>query len=88
MAFTESDCSFENIACDIVSNKQIETCESYDMNQNRITEFTKRCRKNKITLYCRKCDPDFACPDEFKMNRHELPPLIITDGYIYKEEKI
>jgi len=50
--------------CDIASNKQIEKCEFYKMNQNIIIKFKRRHNKNKATLYFRKCDPDFACQDE------------------------
>ena len=88
LAVTESDSSYENFVCDIASNKQIETREFYNMNQNSIIDFTKRFNKNEVTLYCRKCDPDFARQDEYKLNPDELLPLIVSDDYLYVEEEI
>ena len=52
---TESDSSYENTVCDDASNKQIETCEFYNMNQNNIIDYTKRYYKNEVRLYCRRC---------------------------------
>jgi hypothetical protein len=62
LAVTESDYSYEKPVSDIASNKQIETCELYNMNQNSIIDFTKRYNKGEVALYCRKCDPDFCTP--------------------------
>jgi len=36
---------FENYLCDIASNKQIETLESYDMNEKSIVDYTNRHNK-------------------------------------------
>ena len=88
MADKESYSSYENFVCDIASNKQTETHEFYNMNQNNISDFTKRYHKNEVKLYCRKYDPDFACQDENKLNPDELQPLTVTDGYLYVEEEI
>ena len=88
LAVTESNSSYENFVCDIASNKQIETREFYNMNQSSFIDFIKRFNKNKVTLYCRKCDPDFACQDEYKLNPDELLPLIVSDDYLYVEEEI
>jgi hypothetical protein len=88
LAVTESDSSYENFVCDIASNKQIETREFYHMNQSSIIDFIKRFNKNEATLYCRKCDPDFAHQNEYKLNPDELPPLIVSDDYLYVEEEI
>jgi len=46
LAVEESDSSFENIMCNITSNKQIETLEFYNMNYSSINYFTKRFNKN------------------------------------------
>ena len=78
----------ENIVCDIVSNNQIEIYEFYIMNLNGVIEFTVRHNKIEVTLYCRKFSPDFTCQDEYELNTNELPPLIITDGYLCEEEEI
>jgi len=72
---TESDSSYEGFVCDIASNKQIDTHKFYNMNQSSVIDFTKRHNKNEIKLYCRKCNPDFACQDEHKLNPDELPPF-------------
>ena len=40
--YSSYDSSYE---CNIASNKQIETCEFYNMNQNSIIDFTKRHNK-------------------------------------------
>ena len=88
LAVTESDSSYKNFVCNIASNKQIETCKFYNMNQNSIIDLMKRYNKNKFILYCRKCGPDLACQDEYKLNPDELPPLIVSDDYLYVEETI
>ena len=49
---------------DIASNKQIETCELYNMNLNSIIDFPRLYNKNKVTLYGIKFNPDFAFKDE------------------------
>ena len=72
----------------IVSNEQIEASSFYNMSQNSIIDFTRRYDKGEITLYCRKCDPDFACQDEYKLNPDNLPLIIVVDGYLYSEEEI
>ena len=88
LVVTESDPSYEDFVCNIASNKQIERSEFYNINQNSIIDITKRNNKNEVNLYCRKCDPDFACQDEYKLNPNGLPLLIIYDGYLYVEEEI
>ena len=88
LVVTESDSSYDIFVCNIASNKRIETREFYNMNQNSIFDFTQRYKKCEGTLYCTKCDPDFACQDEYKLNPDELPPLIINDGNLYMEEEI
>jgi hypothetical protein len=35
--------------------------------------------KNVVTLYSRKCNPNFAFQDECKLNPDELLPLIVSD---------
>ena len=84
----ESDGSYENIVYDFTSNKQIETPEFYNMNQNNIIDFTRRYNNSEVTLYCGKCNPNFVCQDEYKLNPDELLPLIITDGDLYVEKEI
>ena len=37
--------------------------------------------------YMVKSNPDIACQDEYMLNTDELPPLIITDGYLYGKKK-
>jgi len=59
--YSSYDSSYE---CNIASNKQIEPREFYNLNQNIIIDFTKRHNKNEVTLFCTKCDHDFAA----KMN--------------------
>ena len=59
--FAESDSSYDNLVCDIASNKQFGARDFCDMNQNGMIDFTKRYNKNEVTLYCRKCDPYFVC---------------------------
>jgi len=61
LAVTESDSSYENAVVNIASNKQLETHKIDNMNQNSIIDFMNRYNKNKVTLYGRKCDRDFAC---------------------------
>jgi len=51
-------------------------------------DFTKLCNKNEVVLYCRKYDPYFPCQDESKFNPDKLPSLIVSDGYLYVEEKV
>ena len=65
------------------------------MNTNSSIDFTKRCNENKVTLYCRKCDPDSAHQDQYAANSDDLPPLVVLDSYLYiynekskKEKKI
>ena len=53
------------------------------MNQNSIIDFANRYNKCEVTLYCRKCDPDFAGQDKYKLIPEELLLLIITDSYLY-----
>jgi len=48
LAVTETDSSYENFVCAIASHKQIETSEFDYMNQNGITDFTKRWNKNEV----------------------------------------
>jgi hypothetical protein len=88
LAVTECDSSYENCVCDIPSNKQIEKREFYHMNQSSSIDFTKRFNKTEFTLYCKTCDPDLARQDEYKLNPDELLPLIVSDDYLYVEEKI
>ena len=88
LTVTESDSSYENILCDIVSNKQIETRDFYNMNRNSIIGFTKRYTKNEVTLHCIKFDPDFEYRSIFCINPDELPLLIVNDDYLYVEERI
>ena len=57
------------------------------MNRNSIIDFKKGYNENEIKLYCRKCDPDFVCQDEYKLNLDQLPPLIVNYGYLYLEEE-
>jgi len=78
----------ENILCAIASNKQIETLEFYNMNGNSIIDFTWRYNKHEVTLHCRRCDSDFACQDEFKLNSDELPLVIVLESYLYVEVEI
>ena len=61
LAVTGSNSSYENIVCEIASNKQVETCEFHSMNQENATDLTKRYNKSPVTLYCRQRDPYFAC---------------------------
>ena len=88
MAVTENDSSFKNIVCDIASNKQIETRKFNSMNENSITDFTKRYNMSEVTLYCRKCDPDFAHQDHHALNSDDLLLLVVLDSYLYAEEEI
>ena len=88
MAVTESDSSYQNFVCDIASNKEIKTHEFYNMNQSSIIDFTKRFNKNEVTLYCRKCNSDFAFQCKYKLNPDELLPLIVSDDYLCVEEEI
>ena len=88
LAVTESDSSYENIVCEIPSNKQIETREFYNMNLNSIIGFTRRCNRNEVTFYCRKCNHDFAYQDKYKIIPDKLTSLILSDGYQYVEEEI
>ena len=57
------------------------------MNQNSIIGFMTRYNKNKVTLYCKKYDPDSACQDEHKLNPDKLQPLIVSHESLYVEEK-
>ena len=86
LAVTESDSSYENIVCDITSNNQIETGEFFNMNRNSIIDFTRRFNKNEVTIYCGKCDPDFARQDQYKLNPNDLPPLIVVDDDDYDDD--
>ena len=74
--------------CEITSNMQTETREFYNMIRSSIIDSTKIYNKNKVTLYCTKCDPGFACQDEYKLNPDKLPPLVVNYGYLYIEEEI
>ena len=60
----------------------------YNMNQNSIIDFTKRYIKSEVTLYCRKCGPDFASQDEDRLNPDDTLPFIIVDCCLYGEEEI
>ena len=51
------------------------------MNQNSIIDFTRKFNKNFVSLYCRKCDFDFACKDEYELNPDKLSSQAITDGH-------
>jgi hypothetical protein len=43
------------------------------MNVNSIIDYTKRYDKSEVTLYCRKCDPDFAAnQDQYTVNSNDL----------------
>jgi len=85
LAVRESGSSYKNIICDIASNKQVEKRELYNMAQISIIYYTMRYNKNEVTLFCRKCDPGFAC---HKLNPDALSAPIITDGYLYVDEEI
>ena len=87
LVVTEGDYSFENVVQNIASNEQIETRDFYYMNQNSIIDFTTRYNKSDITLYYRKCDPYFTCQYQYKVDRNDLPSLIIFDDYLYVGEK-
>ena len=87
MSVTECDSPLEDTVCDIASNKQIETCEFYKMNENSIIDYTKRYGKSKVTLYCRKCDPDIAAhQDQYTVKSDNLPALVVVDKYLYLVE--
>ena len=88
LAVTECDSPFENTVCDIASNSQIETREFYNMNANSIIDYTKRYDKSEVTLYCRKCDPDFAVnQDQYTVNPNDLPTLVVHDSCLYIEDE-
>ena len=84
---TECDSTLEDTVCEIASNKQIETCEFYRMNENSIIDYTKRYDKSEVTLYCRKFDPDIAVhQDQYTVNSDNLPALVVVDKYLYLVE--
>jgi hypothetical protein len=87
LAVTECDSPFENTICDIASNRQIETREFYNINVNSIIDCTKRYNKSEVTLYCRKCDTDFAAhQDHYTVNSNDRPALIVLDTCLYTLE--
>ena len=87
LAVTECDSTLEDTVCEIASNKQIETCEFYRMNENSIIDYTKRYDKSEVTLYCRKCDPDIALhQDQYTVNSDNLPALVVVDKYLVVDE--
>ena len=58
------------------------------MNQSCINDFINIFNKNEVTLYCRKCDPDFVHQNEYNLNHDELLPLIVSDDYLCIEKYI
>ena len=75
----ESDFSCKKILCDNASNKKIETCEFYNMDQNSTINFTKRYNKSEVTLYGAKIGRSWILTIY-----HHLPLSMIT--YPWKEK--